>query len=223
MVARRNTLGAVACFVLLLASGCDMASDDGDAPNKLNGSIHVAAGKAATDVKTVNGSISIDDNGTVDAASTVNGNIKLGAHATATSLHTVNGRITLGDGAQASEASTVNGDLTLGEGADLAGRLANVNGKISLTDAHVGGGIKTTNGDISIWGGSHVEGGLEVDEVSGTAFNSDPLITIGPGASVQGGLVFKRKVRLFVSDRATIGTITGATAVPFSGDKPPRP
>jgi hypothetical protein len=71
-------------------------------------------------------------------------------------------------------------------------------------------------------GSSHVEGGLIVEETSGTLFNSsDPVITIGPGATVQGDLVFKRKVKLYVSDHATIGTVTGATAVPFSGDKPP--
>jgi hypothetical protein len=38
---------------------------------------------------------------------------------------------------------------------------------------------------------------------------------------VQGDLRFERKVRLLVSDKATIGPVTGATAVPFSGDSPP--
>jgi len=220
MIARRYALSAaVACFVLLL-SGCNV--DEGDASKKVNGSIHVPAGRAATDVKTVNGSITVDDNGTINSAGTVNGNIKLGVHATGTSLRTVNGRISLGDGAHATEVNTVNGDLTLDDGADVTGRLDNVNGRISVTDAHVGGGIKTANGDISIMGASHVEGGIEVQETSGSLFNStDPTVIIGPGATVQGDLVFKRKVRLFVSDHATIGTVTGATAVPFSGDKPP--
>ena len=36
-----------------------------------------------------------------------------------------------------------------------------------------------------------------------------------------GDLRFERKVRLFVSDKATIGNVTGATAVPFTGDSPP--
>jgi DUF4097 and DUF4098 domain-containing protein YvlB len=208
--------------VLALLSGCDVSSDDGDDSNRVNGSIRVPAGKAATDVRTVNGSITVEDNGTINSAGTVNGSVKLGTHATATSLHTVNGGITLGNGAHAVEASTVSGDLTLDNGAELTGRLGNVNGKISITDAHVGGGIKTANGDISIMGASHVEGGIEVQEASGSFFNSsDPVVTIGPGATVQGDLVFKRKVRLLVSDHATIGTVTGATAVPFSGDKPP--
>jgi hypothetical protein len=220
MFARRETLIAACCAVLLLA-GCDMPGDEGDGSNKVNGSIHVPAGKAAADVRTVNGSITVEDNGTINSAGTVNGNIRLGKHVTATSLHTVNGRITLGDGTHAAEASAVNGDLSLDEGADLAGRLSNVNGKISLNDAHVGGGIGTANGDISVMGASHVEGGIVVEASSGSLFNSsDPVITIGPGATVQGDLVFKRKVKLYVSDHATIGTVSGATAVTFSGDKP---
>jgi DUF4097 and DUF4098 domain-containing protein YvlB len=222
MIARRNSLSA-ACLVILLVSGCNISTDGSDDSSKVNGSIHVAAGKAATDVSTVNGSITVDDNGTIDSAGTVNGSITLGAHATGTNLHTVNGRISLGDGAHASEAVTVNGDLTLDEGADLTGRLGNVNGKISVTAAHVGGGIKTANGDLSIIGMSRVEGGIEVQETSGTNLlkTSDPVVIIGPGATVQGDLVFKRKVKLYVSDHATIGTVIGATAITFSGDTPP--
>jgi DUF4097 and DUF4098 domain-containing protein YvlB len=220
MITRRNTLTA-GCFALLLISGYDAMGDDDDS-NRVNGSIHVPAGKAATDVKTVNGSITVDDNGTINAAGTVNGGIKLGAHARATTLKTVNGGIALGSGAHAAAASTVNGAMKLDDGADLAGRLSNVNGNISLTNAHVGGGIETTNGDISITGGSHVEGGLEVDETSGTRFySSDPVIIIGPGAAVQGDLLFKRKVKLYVSDHAKIGRVTGATPITFSGDTPP--
>jgi DUF4097 and DUF4098 domain-containing protein YvlB len=183
----------------------------------------VPAGRAAADVKTVNGSISVADNGTIDSARTVNGNIKLGAHATATTLTTVNGSINLGDAAHATEAHAVNGDVALSAGAELTSRLANINGKITVTGAHVGGGIKTAAGDISITGASHVEGGIEVQEASGgfSIGAADPTIVIGPGATVEGDLIFKRKVRLFVSDRATIGNVTGATAQPFTGDTPP--
>jgi hypothetical protein len=49
----------------------------------------------------------------------------------------------------------------------------------------------------------------------------DPTVIIRPGAEVQGELRFERKVQLFVSDHATIGTVTGATAVIFSSDNPP--
>ena len=207
----------------LAVSACD-GSFDSDGSHSVNGSLHVAAGKDASDVTTVNGGIHVDDNAAVLTAATVNGGVHLGAHATATSLKTVNGGITLGAGARVSgSAGSVNGDLTLGPGAEVSGSLSNVNGKISLTDAHVAGGISTVSGDIKIMGASHVEGGILVKQQSGFGFSFGediPRIVIGPGATVQGDLRFERKVRLFVSDKATIGTVTGATPVPFTGDNP---
>ncbi|MDP9088126.1 MAG: hypothetical protein M3O26_05210 [Pseudomonadota bacterium] len=212
-----------AMAVMLALSACDI-SVDGDGSSKVNGSVHVPAGKAADQAKTVNGSVHIDDDATVTSASTVNGSITLGKHASATSLKTVNGSVTLGAGARVSEgAGSVNGDLTLADGAEVVGPLTNVNGKIRLTAAHVGGGIKTVNASISITGASRVENGIMVDKPSGIMFNSaDPVIVIGPGATVMGNLRFERKVKLYVSDKATIGTVIGATAVPFSGETPPN-
>jgi cytoskeletal protein CcmA (bactofilin family) len=222
----RTTSGyrvVAAIAVLLALSGCDI-SGDGDGSSKVNGSVHIPAGKAADDARTVNGSVHVDDNATVTSATTVNGSVRLGAHATATSLKTVNGAISLGAGAHASEsAGTVNGDLTLAEGSEIAGHLTNVNGKIELTGAHVAGGIKTVNGDISIMGPSRVEGGIMVGKPSGLSFNNnEPVIIIGPGAVVQGELRFERNVKLYVSDKATIGTVSGATPIPFSGETPPK-
>lgn len=214
-------LAAVA--VILTLSGCDI-SIDGDGSSKVNGSVHVQAGKPAEDAHTVNGSVHVEDNAAVNSAGTVNGAIRLGAHATANSAKTVNGSISLAEGARVSGgATTVNGDLTLANGAEVSGALTNVNGKIALNSAHVAGGIKTVNGDISILGTSHVEGGILVEKPTGIIFhNRDPVIVIGPGAVVQGDLRFERQVKLYVSDKATVGTVTGATAIAFSGDTPPN-
>jgi hypothetical protein len=216
-----RVIAAVA--VILALSGCDI-SVDGDGSTKVNGSVHIPAGKAAEEARTVNGSIHIDDNAAVTSAGTINGSVRLGAHATATSAKTVNGAITLGEGAHVSgSAGSVNGDLTLANGGEVSASLTNVNGKITLNSAHVGGGIKTVSGNISIMGTSHVEGGILVEKPSSTLFSSDdPVIVIGPGAVVQGDLRFERKVKLFVSDKATIGTVTGATPIAFSGDNPPN-
>ena len=212
-----------ATAAILALSGCDI-SVDGDGSTKVNGSVHIPAGKAAEEARTVNGSIHIDDNAAVTSAGTINGSVRLGAHATATSAKTVNGAITLGDGAHVSgSAGTVNGDLILASGAEVSGALSNVNGKIELSSAHVGGGIKTISGSISVSGTSHVEGGILVERPGSTLFNrEDPVIVIGPGAVVQGDLRFERKVKLYVSDKATIGTVTGATPIAFSGDNPPN-
>src|ERR1700730_341187 len=214
----------IAAMAVILAVPRCVISVAGPSHTKVNGSVHVPAGKAADEARTVNGSVHIDDNATVTSASTVNGSIRRGEHASATSLKTVNGSVTLGKGARVSEsAGSVNGDLTLADGAEVGGHLTNVNGKIRLDSAHVAGGIKTVNGGINILGASHVENGIMVDKPSGIMFNSeDPVIVIGPGAIVQGDLRFERKVKLYVSDKATIGTVIGATAVPFSGETPPN-
>ena len=92
------------------------------------------------------------------------------------------------------------------------------------TAAHVSGGLQTVSGDISLHGATHVEGGILVRKPSGDFMHSqakDPRIVIGPGTTVDGNLRFEREVRLYVSDQAKIGPISGATAIRFSGEDPP--
>ena len=48
-----------------------------------------------------------------------------------------------------------------------------------------------------------------------------PRIVIGRGSVVGGTLNFERPVKLYVSDKATIGPVQGATAVKYSGERPP--
>jgi hypothetical protein len=38
----------------------------------------------------------------------------------------------------------------------------------------------------------------------------------------RGTLNFERKVLLYVSDKATVGPVQGATAVKYSGERPPN-
>jgi len=222
---RRAIAGLLAALAVLAAlSGCG-ESDNGDGSAKVNGSIHVPVGRQPGAASTVNGSIHVDDNAAVTSATTVNGSVSLGDHATAASLSSVNGSITLGNGAHVSGGATsVNGALTLGDASEVSGELSNVNGTITLNAAHVGGGIKTVNGSMTITGASHVEGGILVEKPSSdlTQIVQDvPRIVIGPGATVQGELRFERAVKLFVSDKATIGTVSGATPISFTGDTPP--
>jgi hypothetical protein len=214
-------LAALAVVVAL--AGC---GEHGDGSTKINGSIHVPAGKPPDAVATVNGSIQVDDNAAITSAKTVNGGVHLGDHTTATSLASVNGAISLGAGAHVSgSVASVNGELTLREGAEVTGALSNINGEITLAGAHVAGGIRTINGSMSITGASHVEGGILVKKPSGLVVETNrdvPRIVIGPGATVQGELRFERTVQLYVSDKATIGTVTGATPIPFTGDTAPN-
>jgi len=210
-------------------SACDMAGN-GDitatehGASTVNGSVRVPAGMHAGAVGTVNGSITVEDNATVASASTVNGSIGMGAKTSADSLSAVNGGVTLGaDAHVGGKVTSVNGAMNLHSGAEVGGELRNVNGHITLSGAHVGGGIRTVGGDIDIDGPSRVEGGIHVEK-SGGWFNFEthkPRIVIGPGAVVQGELRFDREVHLYVSDKATVGAVTGAAAVKFSGDQPP--
>jgi hypothetical protein len=237
-----------ALLATLALSGCinshDTDSTSGSSPSAdnfangistgshaVNGSIHVSAGTPGGEVSTINGSIHADENAQFSGGHTVNGNIGLGPNASATSLTTVNGGIDLGPGAHVSETvSTVNGTLRLGPGAVVGGRLANVNGTIILGSirggATVNGGITTVNGNIDIEANSHVQGGIIVHKPSTGFFHwwsdSDkPRVVVGPGAVVEGTMQFDRAVRLYVSDTATIGAVTGATPIRFSGTEPP--
>lgn len=213
-----------AFLILAISAGCTKNSDKGGT-TRVNGSIHVVANQQNGDVATVNGAISIDEKATFGDADTVNGDIYLGAHAAGTSAKTVNGNITLDAGARINgEVASVNGLLTLNDGAEVTGSLGNVNGGISLTNAHAAKGIITVNGDISVLGTSKVEGGLYVKKLSSGVLQyntTEPRIIIGPGATVLGALKFERTVKLYVSDKSTIGPVSGATPIPFSGDMPP--
>jgi DUF4097 and DUF4098 domain-containing protein YvlB len=227
VLARRSgAQGLIAVLAVLAAvSGCG-GSYDGDASTKVNGSIHVPAGKQSGPATTVNGSIEVDDNAAVTSATTVNGGVRLGSHASAASLNSVNGDIVLSAGAHVTgSASAVNGELELRDGAEVLGSLSNVNGNITLTASHVGGGITTVNGDMTLTGASHVENGILVEKPGAELLqitHKVPRIVIGPGVAVQGELRFERTVKLYVSDKATIGTVTGATPIPFTGDTPPN-
>ncbi len=216
---RHIVLSAV-LFALCLAGAAAARGIDVD---KVNGSINIESGQQAGHLETVNGSIRIDQDASAAQTSTVNGSIKLGARASAESAETVNGGVELGaDARLGGEIETVNGSVTLGKGADVAGRVSNVNGRIALDAAHVGGGIGTVSGDVEIGADSRVEGGLLVDENRSWFKRTErkPRIVIGPRAVVEGTLEFRREVELYVSDSATIGTVTGATVQSFSGDRP---
>jgi cytoskeletal protein CcmA (bactofilin family) len=229
---------ALLCSLSLVAHADDDIS-------KVNSSVRVEAGQTAGDVHTVNGSVTVEDNATAQDVETVNGSISIGSRATVQKVNSVNGGIRVGDGTRAASIDTVNGTLRIGEGAQIAedvsavngsislarnanvsGRLENVNGKMALEAAHVGRGIETTNGDIDIGPGSRVEGGILVEKPNSHGwFNGKhraPVIEIGPDAVVEGELRFEQTVELYVSDRARIGKVTGATPIKFTGDRPDR-
>jgi cytoskeletal protein CcmA (bactofilin family) len=189
----------IALLALLGAAGCVNASDVSAAAND-----DVTASDG--DTHSVNGSIHVPEGAKRGEVTTVNGSITLGAGAR------VNATVT-----------TVNGSLALHDDSQVGGAVRSVNGTIALTAAHVAGGLETVNGDINLRGTSRIEGGILVRKPEYSVFHwasSGPRIVIGPGATVAGSLRFEREVRLYVSDRATIGPVTGATPLRFSGEDP---
>jgi predicted acyltransferase (DUF342 family) len=215
-VKRLAVLGATLLASAALAGAPDVS--------RVNGSISIDPHEEAGDVSTVNGSIKVGDHATVNDVSTVNGQIEIGTEVHAKSVSTVNGDLDVGAHTHLSgSASTINGGLLLETAAEVGGGLSSVNGKIRLEAAHVGSGIKTVSGDIEIGKDSHVEGGVLVQKNKYSWFSAPsraPVIVVGPGASVSGTLRFELPVKLYVSDRATIGPVEGATVTTFSGDRP---
>jgi carbonic anhydrase/acetyltransferase-like protein (isoleucine patch superfamily) len=200
--------------------------------HKVNESISIAPGESQDEVSTVNGSIRIDDRAVVGRASTVNGSIKLGSGATASGLSTVNGSLQVQEEARISgDVSTVNGSVSLGKRADVAGDVSTVNGTIRLDQASIHGKLESTNGGIDVGEGSRVDGGILMHSCrrnggSGLSGCDDyrsrhPRVVIHANATVQGVLKFEREVELYVSDKATIGRVEGATPIRFSGSEPP--
>jgi DUF4097 and DUF4098 domain-containing protein YvlB len=201
-----------------------------------NGGIFVDPGEKAGRITAVNGGIHVGSDATVGQVTTVNGGVTLGTDATAQSVHTVNGSIDVGAGTHIKgEVRTVNGGFNVGQGVDIAGDLSNFNGRMHLVGVHVGGSVKTANGDIYVGPGSRIDGGLLVYDnkfnhgfdnwftrlIFGTndGFGQHvPMIIIAPGAVVAGTLHFDRDVKLYVSRRAKIGPVEGATPGSYSGE-----
>ncbi|MGI9236617.1 MAG: hypothetical protein ACR2QZ_04430 [Woeseiaceae bacterium] len=196
----------------------------------VNGSISVGEDAMVTgNVKTVNGTIRVDAGATIEKASTVNGGIRIARGVQSESLNTVNGSIKVGEQAVVDgEIAAVNGRITIDSGSKVADKVSNVNGQIELTGAEVGGDLKTVNGDVHLEDESVVKGDLIVEENNswgwGKSKSRKPRIVIGPGSRVDGKIILKRKVELFISESAKVGGVEGEMAMDdaerFSGERP---
>ncbi len=195
----------------------------------VNGSISIDSGSHAGNVTTVNGGVHIGSDATVGRVQAVNGSLSFDSRTTATSVGTVNGSIDLRQGVHVTgPVDTVNGALNIADGVDISGQLSNVNGRIRLEGVHIGGLVKTVSGDIYAGPHTHIDGGIFVGRRYDGWFSwlsnvtrTLPKIVIGPDAVVTGTLRFEQEVKLYVSNRAKIGPVEGATAIVFSGDSPP--
>lgn len=220
---------AFALVAALALVGPVAAGDRPQSIDKVNGSITANAGQVYGDLSTVNGGIRIEAGARTEDASTVNGGIKVAERAQTRDLETVNGGIRLESGVQVEgDLETVNGEVFVDRGGRVSGGVTTVNGAIGLVDADLGKGIDTVNGDITVGVNSHVRGGIKVEKPTGNWMpisfgrREPPRIIVGPNATVDGPLVFEREVKLYVHRTAKIGPVTGATAVPYDGDRAPN-
>jgi DUF4097 and DUF4098 domain-containing protein YvlB len=222
------TLGvtpAISLVIFGVAPGVTMAEDM--ATSKVNGSINIDAGEHRGNLSTVNGSIHVGQQATVGHVNTVNGSLNVDSGATVSTLTTVNGTINIRDGAHVQgNISSVNGGLHLDHDSDVTGNVTNVNGGIHVVGAHIGGFIDTHNGNIDLGPNAHIDGSVRIEKDNSWNFGffwttpPTPRVVVEPGTVVRGALHFERPVKLYVSDRATIGAVEGAEVIRFSGDHP---
>lgn len=215
---------AAATFSLCLGTAQNAVANEGDI-SKVNESVHVDNGEHTGDVSSVNGSIHIGSGAVVKHVHTVNGGVTLESQVSADKVDSVNGAIHLGDGTQVhGPVHTTNGGIHAGNNSDITGDITTMNGGIHVGSGHVGGSLETHAGSIDLGPNAHIDGNIKVDEDHNSwnfGFNKPPEVIIRPGTVVKGTLHFEREVRLFVSDHATIGAVTGAEVRKFSGDNPP--
>lgn len=216
---------SVLTLSLALALVSSAALAEGQDIDKVNGSITVDASDRVGDLGTVNGSIKIGASARTGDAETVNGSIRVASNVQCGGLSTVNGSIHVDDHVQMNDGvSTVNGGIFIDRFGNIRGDVETVNGAIGLVDTDVSGGIETVNGDVTVGVGSHVRGGIHYEKPSKQWISfgkrKNPRVVIGPDARVDGPLVFERPVELYVHNTATIGRVTGATAVRYAGQPP---
>lgn len=206
----------------LLAAAVTLTGQAADNISKVNGRITVEAGQTAGKVSTVNGAIQLQEGTRAGAVETVNGAIRLERDAQAERIKSVNGAIRLAEGTRVpGDLETVNGAITLAPGAHIGGNLENVNGTITLDAATIDGRLASVNGTLLIGANSTIGGGILVSKPGGFSLTRRlPRVVIGPGARVDGELVFEREVELHVHQDAVIGPVQGATAQRYSGEAP---
>ncbi|SKA16861.1 hypothetical protein [Novilysobacter spongiicola] len=224
MTRHRNALSTLALAIALAAIPPAFAAQDDI--SKVNGAIRVDDAGRAGDLDTVNGSIKVGTGAQSGDAETVNGSITVADDAVVGGLSTVNGGIKVGTNVRmGDDVGTVNGSVFIDRGGRIDGGVETVNGAIGLVATEVTGDIETVNGDLTVGINSHVRGGIRYSKpnVSFISFSRkrEPRVVIGPDARVDGPLMFERDVKLYVHETATIGAVTGAEAVSYSGSRAP--
>lgn len=225
-------------LILSLAAGLFVAAcgpfsegfvlEDGSVLNNgisaVNGAVEIGRDcRVNGEISSVNGGITIEGGSTVGGIENVNGRVRLTENVTVDGgIENVNGQIGLGPGTRIEgDVETVNGSIMAEEQTVISGQVVSVNGLISLSGVQVAG-IQSHNGSIRLDAGTEVNGPLTMKRSSGfnLEIGNPPEVIIGADVRVDGPLNFEREVQLYVHESATIGEVSGAEPVSFSGDEP---
>jgi len=202
---------------------------ESDGHSTVNGSITVGDdARISGSLDTVNGTIRVGEGTVIEDAETVNGSIRLDHDTSARNISGVNGSIRLGERVTVSgEVSVVNGKIETAAGTSIKRDVSNVNGEIEISGTEIGGDLSTVTGDVLLEGDSVVRGDLLIEKPRG--WNSGrssrkPRVVIGPGAQVVGTVELEHEVKLYISETASVGGVSGVMsledAVRFSGKRP---
>lgn len=238
----KSTLALTLLAVLLLSVAVPVEAgnvnkgvriEDGEVSggeSSVNGSISVGRGAEVNgELSTVNGRIRVEADARVEDVSTVNGSLHIDSGVTADDLSTVNGAIALAENVTVNgQLEAANGEIEIERGSKVARDVSNVSGRILLRAGKVGGDLSTVSGDIELAGGSEVMGDLVVNKSQGWGSSEKksrvPEIIIGPGSRVHGTIRLDRVVKLYISDTAEVGGVSGemsmSEAIRFSGERP---
>ncbi len=221
---------ALPALVLLLA-GCNINKNItvpahahwSSGSSTINGEITVGPGAVVNgELRTINGKISVAAGAQTGKLATINGGITQADAVHSGELAAINGGISLGKNADVTgDVATVNGDIHAASGVHIGSTVRDVNGNIALCGAQVDGGLSFYNGTALLADGTVMQGNVTVKKTNGTEpSNHEPRLIVGPYTTVTGTIAFERPGKLYVSDRAVIHGVTGATAVKFSGVAP---
>lgn len=216
----------------LVLTGCDTSvnedvdiaaySEKSGGARTLNGDVRVGehAVVSSGDLKTINGRIEVSEGAKVNDCATVNGSVAIRREAKTGNIESVNGDLRLDEEVTVDgNIRLVNGGVVLKPGTVVKGDVGTVNGPIEIHGATIKGSVVNYHGGMTITDGTLVKGGLVVKE-SDSHQKVEPVIIIGPSTEIVGTLEFKRPVRLYVHDTASVGEIKGAKPIRFSGDLP---
>lgn len=189
----------------------------------VSGDIHVAAKAHAGSVHAVSGQINIDDGAQVGDIATTSGDIQVGNNVGTGAVKNVSGNIALGhDVVVDGGVTTVSGAIFVAHDSRIGGNIAAVSGDIGLVRTEVRGDITFVASNVTVGIGSHVTGRVHLKKPTFGKTDQPPRVVIGPGAVVDGPLVFELPVTLYVHSTARTGPISGATPIAFSTPSSPK-